>query len=111
MGNPHITIKADKTVWGKQLDPEERAKNASELQEATTLALTAELDNIWDLSNAAEKAMVDRIFSVGGNRPLTVLHELSEINSKAFSSPNVGNLTSIDAGNMDLSITRFHDTL
>lgn len=109
--NPHITVKADKTVLGKSVDPDEKANNAAELKEATTLALTAELDNIWDLNNEAEKAVVDRILSMGANRPLTVLHELSMINSRAFSAPSVGNLTSIETNEVDLSLTRFQDIL
>jgi len=96
--NPHIEIGAGM--------PE------AELRAATAAALGEELHAIWDMEDAEERALVERILAPeAGNRPLHVLHELSHINATVLAHPSLGGLDAPAATEMDRSLTTFHNVL
>lgn len=102
--NPHISIKPDSK------DPEVQRAQDAQLKEALSIALKAELYQIWDINDAEERAFVDRIHEAS-NRPLQVLHEISLINGEVFANPNLGNLDHPCSTEMDRSIRIFHNIL
>lgn len=104
--NPHILIRKESS------DPQVQKSQEAELKEALSIALRAELHQIWNVSDDAERAFVERIMAPdAGNRPLHVLHEIGLINAEVFAHPNLGGLDHMAATEMDRSLTTFQNVL
>jgi len=96
--NPHIEIHMD--------------TSEAELKAATTSALRAELHGIWDKFDPKEAEMVERMLAPSvGNRPLFVLHQLTNIHGKIFSDPVRGALHPIISAEFDRSVTLLQHVL
>lgn len=95
--NPHIEIRSH--------------TSEADVRAATSFALKAELQLIWDMNSELERGFVERILAQDGNRPLHVLQELQHINAAVFANPDLGGLDAPAATEIDRSLTVFHNVL
>ncbi|CAE8693184.1 unnamed protein product, partial [Polarella glacialis] len=84
----------------------------AEIRAATSWALRAELQQIWDMADKEDRGFVQRLMADEvGNRPLHVLHELGHINAQVFCKPSLGGLDGPAGTEIDRSLSRFQDVL
>ena len=111
------TLKYHVTVDGFCPDLQiEREMADAEINAIKGEALRAELASIWDYSDPAEAAYVERLLqpAVGANRPLHVLQEISELTAQVLSKPAAEGglgLHAVHTNEIYRSVTRLTDVL